>query len=58
MTILSRILQRLPIITHVLLTATAILGPSYTPRLLAVIFFLTNVGFVTSQVRMAYGMLR
>jgi hypothetical protein len=58
MTTLSGILQRLPIITHVLLTTTAVLGASFTPRLLAVIFFFTNVGFVTSQVRMAYGMLR
>lgn len=57
-TSLGRILQRLPIILHSGVLVLAIFGPWYFPSVVAALFFVTNMGFVFSQVRMAYGMIR
>jgi len=54
----SQVLQRLPIILHTGVLALALFGPWYIPSAVAALFFVTNVGFVTSQVRMAYGTIR
>lgn len=55
---LSALTQRLPIITHIAVLILATFGPWFCPQLVAVVFFCTNIAFVSSQVRMAYGMIR
>jgi hypothetical protein len=55
---LSQILQRLPIITHGFVLVLVSVGPWLCPIFLAACFFLTNVAFVSSQIRMACSMIR
>lgn len=53
----AKILQRLPIISHLSLVLLVVLGPTHAPYLLAAVFLLTHVVFAATQVRLGFGML-
>lgn len=55
---LAAILQRSPVIVHTLVLFVAIFGRWLFPYVLAGLFLATNIAFVCSQARMAYGMIR
>ena len=55
---LIQVLQRLPILVHTVVLFVAIFGRWLFPYFLAGLVLVTNVAFVSSQARMAYGMIR
>lgn len=56
--LLSSVLQRLPIFTHLCAALLAIFGPVYAPVAISVLFFCTQCIFVCSQIRSSYGMYK
>src|SRR5450432_3247299 len=55
---IQAVLQRLPLISHVVMLFLALYGPTQGQYYVAAVFFTLHIVLVSSQLRTAYGMIR
>jgi hypothetical protein len=55
---IQAVLQRLPLISHVVMLILALYGPTRGQYYVAAVFFTLHIVLVSSQLRTAYGMIR